>query len=109
MARGTKRPMRRSSGRSVLPLLAILALASGCGGKRPPTPGEEAYVAAAFPVVIEYCEPQAPRQTAKARLAAQVVDRIGHINHERDLDAPFTLFKGEPTSLRQVTRQLAEM
>jgi hypothetical protein len=87
--------------------LALVALACGCGGKDPPSPEEEAYVAAAFPVVMKYCEPPG-RQPAQARLTAGVVDRIRRLNRRRDVDAPFTLFAGEQSSLRQATQQLAE-
>ncbi|HKG17157.1 MAG TPA: hypothetical protein VKA96_05645 [Solirubrobacteraceae bacterium] len=87
--------------------LAAGALAWGCGGKDPPSAEEEAYVAAAFPVVMKYCEPPG-RQQAQARLAAGVVDRIGRLNRRRDVDAPFALFAGQPSSLRQASEQLAE-
>ena len=89
-------------------LLAIAALVTcGCGGKDPPSAEEEAYVAAAFPVVMKYCEPPG-RQLAQARLAAGVVDRVRRLNRERDVNAPFTLFAGQPSSLRHATQQLAE-
>lgn len=87
--------------------MAVGALAWGCGGKDPPRAEEEAYVAAAFPVVMKYCEPPG-RQQAQARLAARVVDRIGRLNRRRDVDAPFTLFAGQSSSLRAASEQLAE-
>ena len=87
--------------------LAVGAVGWACGGKDPPSAEEEAYVAAAFPVVMKYCEPPG-RQQAQARLAAGVVDRIGRLNRRRDVDAPFTLFAGQSSSLRQASEQLAE-
>jgi len=85
-----------------------VAAAGGCGGKSPPSAEEEAYLAAAYPVVMKYCEPP-PRRRAVAHLATGVVDRIGHLNRQRDVDASFTLFTGEPSSLRKATAQLADM
>jgi hypothetical protein len=87
--------------------VVVCAGACGCGGKDPPSAEEEAYVAAAFPVVMKYCEPPG-RQPAQARLVGGVVDRVSRLNRKRDVNAPFTLFAGQPSSLRQATQQLAE-
>jgi hypothetical protein len=96
----------RRRGCWVAAAVALAAAACGCGGKDPPSAEEEAYVAAAFPVVMKYCAPPG-RQQAQARLAAGVVDRLRRLNRKRDVDARFSLFAGEPSSLRQATKELA--
>ena len=103
---GARPDIRRSRAPGLLAALAIVAVVGGCGGKHPPSAEEEAYIAAAFPVVMKYCEPPG-RQQAQARLAVAVVDRIRRLNRERDVNAPFTLFTGEPSSLRKATQELA--
>ncbi|MFL5820433.1 MAG: hypothetical protein ACJ76S_07095 [Solirubrobacteraceae bacterium] len=111
MGAGLKLPRRPGgprAGGGLLAVLAVMALAGGCGGKDPPASEEEAYVAAAFAVVTKYCQPPG-RQQAQAHLATGVVDRIGRLNRKRDVDAPFNLFAGQPSSLRNATEQLAEM